>query len=145
VGRGGCWCGRAARSQYSRRVRIQQRPFPLVAAAALVGLEALVVLGAGLYLVVAGLAGDPTSTVNAELAGALAAVAGAGLLLVARGLGRAARWSRAPAVLTQIFSLPVGWSLVQSDRPVLGVPVLLVALAALVLLFHPATGKLLAD
>ncbi len=119
------------------------RPKPLLAAAALVGLEGLLVAVLGGYLMVVGFLGDPDDTVGAEITGLLALATGAGLLLVARGLSQGRRWSRSPAVLTQIFCLPVGWSLLQGDRPGFGLPMIAVAVATLVLLFLPSTGAAL--
>ena len=38
----------------------------------------------------------------------MAAIGAVGLGLVVRGLARARRWSRSPAVLTQLIVLPIG-------------------------------------
>jgi hypothetical protein len=117
-----------------------RRPATLLVAAALVCLQSLVIVAFGGYLAIQGLVGEPSSVLTAEIAGALALVAGAGLLAVARGVGRGRRWSRSPAVLTQVLSLPVGWGLVQGGRPEIGLPVMSVAVATLVLLFLPASN-----
>jgi hypothetical protein len=116
------------------------RPVTLLAAAGLVALQALVVLGLGCYLAVSGITGHPSSVATAEIAGALIIVTGAGLLLVAWGIAGVRRWSRSPAALTQALSLPVAWGLVQGGRPEIGLPVGGVALLALVLLFLPASS-----
>jgi hypothetical protein len=110
-----------------------------------VGLEALVLLGLGGYLVVNGIAGAPTSVVNAEIAGALTVVAGAGLAWVAVGLRARRRWSRAPAVLTQLLCLTVTWPLLQGGKLALGVPIFGLALASLVALLAPVTTTGLED
>ncbi len=132
--------GARALAEYSRRVLSPRRPASLFAAAVLVCLQGLVIVAFGGYLAVEGVVGDPSSVVNAEIAGALALLAGAGLLAVARGIGRGRRWSRSPAALTQVLSLPVGWGLVQGGRPEIGLPVIAVAVATLVLLFLPASN-----
>ena len=121
------------------------RPLPLTVAAAIVGLQGLLIALAGAYLAVAGLAGNPSSVANAEISGALALLAGAGLLLVGYGLSRGRSWGRAPAVLTQILCLPVAWGMVQGGRPDLGVPLIAVAVTTLVLLLLPATAAALQD
>jgi hypothetical protein len=121
------------------------RPTQLLASAALVALEALgllVAAGAVALELVASSASDPLGA--AVLAG-LALVGGIGLALVARGLARRGRWSRAPALVTNLILLPVGYGVVQSGRWYAGLPIMALGLAVLVLLFHPATNEALDD
>ncbi|MGH3327795.1 MAG: hypothetical protein ACRDPT_08400 [Streptomycetales bacterium] len=121
------------------------RPLALVAATGLVALEAAVIGGLGGYLMVNALVGAPDSVLSAEIAGAIALAGGAALAFVARGLLRARRWTRAPALVVQLLSLPVAWNLLQSGRVAIGAPVMAVAAAAVILLFTPAVSAALEE
>ncbi|WP_433327274.1 hypothetical protein [Spirillospora sp. CA-294931] len=119
------------------------RPFTVNAAAALEGLEGAAALGFGLFVgweTVSGSAVDETTAIAVT---ALALLGGLGMLHCARGLLRAEPWSRAPTVLTQLFALPVAWSLWQSEQHFIAVPLGLVAAATLVVtLSGPSTAWL---
>ncbi|MFB4311610.1 hypothetical protein [Actinomadura sp. GTD37] len=123
-----------------------KRPSTVRAAAALEAAEGLAAVGFGVYTGVetaAGAAVDPASAIGVTV---LALAGGAGMLACARGLLRADQWSRAPAVLTQLFALPVAWSLWQGDRPAIAIPLGAVALLALVtVLSPPSTAWLIED
>ncbi|MBC6459287.1 hypothetical protein [Actinomadura sp. HBU206391] len=109
------------------------RPITLTAAAAIEAAQGLIALGFGLYVgweAIVGKPLDPASAIGVTLFAFLAA---GGMLAVARGLLRADRWSRSPAVLTQLFALPVSVSMLQGDQYALGVPLIVLAVAALVL------------
>jgi hypothetical protein len=110
-------------------------PPPLRAAAAVVALEGLTLVGFAVYVAVAG-------TGRAANIAALAAFAGgAGVLLglLARAVAGAHTWARSPVVVVQIVFLPVGVSLIQAGRGVVGAAVLVLAAAVLYLLFTPAS------
>ena len=125
---------------------MSKRPITVQAAAALEAAEGLVATGIGVYVGVQtaiGAAVDPASAIGTTV---LALAGGLGMLACARGLLRAEQWSRAPTVLTQLFALPIAWSLWQSDRLALAVPLGLVAVLALVaVLSSPSTAWLLGD
>ncbi len=97
--------------------------------AALVALEALVLLGfVGFYGY--GIASGGTSdAVRAVTSGLLILVFAVGLLVMARGWAQAKDWPRTPTVLWNALLLPVAWSLWQSERPLLATAVF--ALSAL--------------
>jgi hypothetical protein len=116
-----------------------------VALAALVAAQGLGLLGLAAFYAVELLVADPTSAVAAVIAALLTLTGAVGLLLVARALWRGRRWARAPALVTQLLVLPVAFGLVQGDRAYVGVPLIVWALAVLVLLFTPAVGALLED
>ncbi|MDL4819146.1 hypothetical protein [Actinomadura opuntiae] len=122
------------------------RPITVRAAAALEGAEGLGAVAFGVYTGVetaSGAAVDPVSAIGVTV---LALAGGLGMLACARGLLRAAQWSRAPTVLTQLFSLPVAWSLWQSDQPAYAVPMGVAAVLALVtVLSPPSTAWLVED
>jgi len=65
------------------------------------------------------------------------------LALVALGLARVRRWSRTPALLTQIFVGIVGIYLVQGHRYWLGGPALALSVTGLVLLLVPPSLRAL--
>ena len=94
-------------------------------AALLVAVEGALLTVLGLGYGVAAVAGDPFDRAATLLAAGLAVLGGILVLLMARGLGRVAGWSRAPAVVLQLLALPVGVGLVQGQiwyaaGPVLG-------------------------
>jgi len=116
------------------------RPWTLLAAAALVALEGLVLLGLGAYVGARGLLGGAASVRDAELVAVMAVLTGVGLLYVARGLARERRWARTPAMLTQVFALAVAWEPLR-QAPAWRIPTLAVAVIALVLLFVRPSGE----
>ncbi|EST38638.1 hypothetical protein N566_06305 [Streptomycetaceae bacterium MP113-05] len=110
------------------------RPARLTAAAALTALEGAVVACLGLVSLVLLFAGDPDGFVQA-LTMALTVLALAVLpLAAARGLWLLRRWSRGPALITQLLALPVGWQMAQNGG-VWAVGGAMIALAALVTLW----------
>jgi hypothetical protein len=67
----------------------------------------------------------------------------AGLGYVAAGLARARRWSRTPALLTQLFTGIVSIYLVQGQRYQWGVPGLVLAAAGFTLILLPPSMRAL--
>ena len=65
------------------------------------------------------------------------------LALIAIGLLRVRRWSRTPALLTQLFTGIVGIYLVQGDRLWLGGPAIALAVAGFALLLAPPSLRAL--
>jgi len=63
--------------------------------------------------------------------------------LFAVGLARAKPWSRTPVVMTQLFVIIAGVTLLDGHRPEWGVPALLLATACLVALFTPEAVRAL--
>lgn len=112
-------------------------PRPVRQAALITTLEGALLLGVAVYLVIQILAGSVAQIANALVVAALAA--GAGLLLgfLARGLVRLRAWARSPVVVLQVVFLPVGVGLLRANRPIFGIPVLVLAAAVLYLLFTP--------
>ncbi|MFI0355484.1 hypothetical protein [Actinomadura sp. 9N407] len=120
-----------------------KRPMTVNAAAALEAAEGAAALGLGLFVgieTIIGRAVDPASAIGVTV---LALAGGAGMLACARGLLRAESWSRAPTVLTQLFALPVTWSLWQSEQALVAIPLGLAAVLTLLLVLSPpSTGWL---
>lgn len=121
-------------------------PTTVRAAAALVGLEGAAGVVAAVVFLIRGLGGADQHIVNGFGNAAWFAVIGAALLTAAWALWSGRRWGRGIAVFAQLLLLPVTWYVgVGSHRWFYGIPVAVVALAALVLLFAPATLRWLVD
>ncbi|QFG27435.1 hypothetical protein F7P10_32145 [Actinomadura sp. WMMB 499] len=122
------------------------RPATVSAAAGLEAVEGLAAVGYGAYVGVETAIGDPVDPMSAIGVTVLALAGGIGMLACARGLLRADQWSRAPTVLTQLFALPVAWSLWQSEQFALGLPLGIVAVLTLIaVLSPPSTAWLITD
>jgi hypothetical protein len=74
---------------------------------------------------------------------AIGAAAVVGLACVALGLARARRWSRTPALLTQLFVGIVGLYLLQGQRLDWGVVSLVLAVLGFATIFAPPTMRAL--
>jgi hypothetical protein len=122
-----------------RRVRA---PRPVLAAAALVTVEGAALLVLAVVSVVLTALDDAGSVPLALGGAALLAIFGVALVLLARGLRALKPPSRSPVVAVQILALPVGWTLTSTNgRPEVGVPILVLAVAVLVLLFGTAEAR----
>lgn len=121
------------------------RPVRLTVAAALAGLEGLVVVAVGGYLMVQGLAGDVGDERSAVTGGFTMIVLALLPLIAARGLFKLRRWSRGPAIITQILALPVAWQLLQTNSVAIpaGIALAVVAVTVLVFLVNAETTKAL--
>lgn len=121
------------------------RPHRLTGAAVIAAVEGVLLAAYGVYLMVMGLAGDPDSPRQAEILAVVFFALAALPLVAARGLWLRRRWSRGPAMITQIIALPVAWTLINSGGGLIagGVVVGLMAIAALVLLVNPTATEAL--
>jgi len=120
------------------------RPVTVAGAAIVQAVEAAGVLAA---TVLAGLdAADGRSYQTSS--GVALTIIGAGtvvmLAAIAWGLARARRWSRTPALLTQLFTGIVGIYLIQGHRYEWGVPGVVLAVAGFALLLVPPSLRALA-
>ena len=115
------------------------RPGTLTVAAAVLAAEGLLALVLGGYVGVETVIGDPTDLITSIAVAGFGVLGGVALLWVARGLWLVLRWSRGPAVVTQIFALPVAISLIQSAQYAYGVPLVAAAVVALVMLLTPTS------
>jgi hypothetical protein len=114
----------------------------VLTAAALVAVEGAALLVLALVNVVL-TALDDAGSISLALAGsALLVIFGGALLLLARALRALKPPARSPVVAVQVVALPVGWTLADTNgRPEIGVPVLVLAIAVLVLLFATAEAR----
>jgi hypothetical protein len=117
------------------------RPVTLTVAAAVLAVEGVTAVVLGGYAGVETIAGAPADMGSSIAISAFGVLVGAALLWVAWGVLGAARWSRAPGVVTQIFALPVAVSLVQSSQYLPGILLIVVALGGLAMLLAPPTTR----
>mgnify|MGYP001765271228 CR=1 FL=1 len=121
--------------------RLQQIPWPLRLAVAVVALEATVMLVlAGLEL----FSLDTSRLVMGLTTAAFFAGYGAFLLLCAKGLVDRSSWARSPIVLAQLIQLGVAWSY-WGSTPTYSLALAAVALVVLAGIFHPASLEALSD
>ncbi|MFD4606733.1 hypothetical protein [Streptomyces sp. NPDC058440] len=121
------------------------RPRRLTYAAALAGLEGLVLVVGGIWMLVAGVTGQEGDRQTGVTGGITVLVLALLPLLAARGLLLRRGWSRGPAVITQIMALPVAYNLLRSDGVAIpaGIVLAVVAVTSLVLLVNPETTRAL--
>ncbi|MFI9719210.1 hypothetical protein ACIHFE_06060 [Streptomyces sp. NPDC052396] len=121
------------------------RPARLTGAAALTAVEGVALAGSGLYLLAMALLSKPDSLRQALTAGVTVLVLAALPLLAARGLWLLRRWSRGPAIITQLMALPVAWTFVNGGGALIaaGAALALVAVVTLVLLVNPTATEAL--
>jgi hypothetical protein len=134
----------SARQETDRKQASQQgRPLSISLAAAVEAIQSAGVLAAS---VLAGISAAEGKSYQSSSGIALTAI-GAGtavlLALTAIGLLRVRRWSRTPALLTQLFTGIVGIYLVQGARYWLGAPAIALAVAGFALLLVPPSLRAL--
>jgi hypothetical protein len=111
-----------------------RRPAPLVVAAILLGVQAVTAL---IYGAVTLTQIEFSRAVVGSGVAILMLAYGAILVLIARGVFLGRRWSRAPAVATQLILLPIAWSFRASPTTPVALAIAAVAVAILVGLLHP--------
>lgn len=124
-------------------MRVFAQLLPL--AAAIEGLEGLALGGYAVYAGVETVAGEPNDAGSAWALAGTMLVLGAMAVFAAMALYRRRRWSRGPAVATQIFALPVAVTFLQAGRSGVGAILVVAAVAGLVALLHPATTRKLLE
>jgi len=118
-------------------------PATLRAAAVVQAVESAVVLAAAVLAGVDTAAGRSYQTGSGIALTLIGVASAAALALVARGLARARRWSRTPALLTQLFFGIVGIYLLQGHRLDWGVPLVVLAAAGFAALLAPPSLRAL--
>ena len=109
-------------------------PLPLLVAAVLVGMEALILVVYGVLELTSLTGARATMVLTSTL---FFLVYGAGLATFAWLLHRLRSWSRAPVVLAQLIQLGVAWSFRDGTTTLLAVVLAVVAVAVLAGVFHP--------
>jgi hypothetical protein len=122
-----------------------QGPLSLLGAAGVEAAEAAIVCAATALAAI-----DAASGKSYQLASGIALTViglgtGAVLAVIAAALARARRWSRTPALLTQLFTGIVGVYLVQGHRYSWGVPSLVLAAAGFAAILVPSSLRALAS
>jgi hypothetical protein len=120
-------------------------PRPLLTVGVLVALQGLGVVGLAVFLVLESLTATTSDLGRALVAALIALLAGAGLLLVGRALLHGGRWARSPALVVNLIAVPVSIGLLQGGRWYVGAPLLLWAVAVVVLLFSGPVNAALED
>jgi hypothetical protein len=120
-----------------------QSPLTLRAAAVVQAVESVVVLAATVLAGVDAATGQSYHVSSGIALTVIGAAAAAALAWVALGVARARRWSRTPALLTQLFFGIVGIYLLQGHRLDWGVPSVVLAVAGFATLFAPPTMRAL--
>ena len=115
----------------TRARRFGQRPLTILVASALLMLEGLVGLGYAAF--------EVEQARAAMGVGVAILMAGFGLvlLLVARGVFLGRRWSRGPAVVTQLILIPIAWSFKGGETTWVSAVLAVMAITILVGLLHP--------
>ncbi|WP_326596769.1 hypothetical protein [Streptomyces sp. NBC_01803] len=122
-----------------------ERPRRVSVAAALSGLQGLVLAVLGAVMLAVAVAGDPDDLTQA-VTGAVTLLALAALPLAAgRGLWLLRRWSRGPAVIVQLLALPIAFTLLGSGGlwPLAAVALAASALTVLACLVNPTATEAL--
>jgi len=123
--------------------RPQGRPLSIALAAIVQAIQSVAVLVAAVFAGIAASEGKSYQNSSGIALTAIAIGTAVLLALVAVGLARVRRWSRTPALLTQLFTGIIGIYLVQGHRYWLGVPALGLSVAGLVLLLVPPSLRAL--
>ena len=101
-------------------------------AAAVLGAQALALVGFTVFYLVGVLRGASDDTSRAVMSMVLFVLVAVGLVALARGLWQAAPWARTPTLVWLALLLPVSWGMFQSGAMLLGALVLATALAGIV-------------
>jgi len=118
-------------------------PATLRAAAVVQAAESAVVLVATVLVGIDAAAGRSYHQNSGIALTVIGVAAAAALALIAAGLARARRWSRTPALLTQLFIGIVGIYLLQGHRLDWGVPSIVLAVAGFAALLAPPSLRAL--
>ena len=119
------------------------RPATVTGAAAATALPGVAITAYGVYQLVAGLAGSPYSRSMALTLGVIYLAFGLGICWVARGLLHCQTWARTPALLTFLANFGAAYWMLQGDYYVYAVLSIAYGVAGIVLLFAPASHRVL--
>ncbi|MDQ3615822.1 MAG: hypothetical protein M3393_04200 [Actinomycetota bacterium] len=117
-------------------------PAPLVAAATLVTVEAVLLVLQG-AAEMASISGE--RAVMGITTSVFFLIYGGGLAFCAWALSRLRSWARAPVVVAQLIQVFVAWSFRGGDTTAIAVGLGMVAILVLLAVFHPASIDALAD
>jgi hypothetical protein len=115
-----------------------ERPRSLQAAAGLVALQAVALGVWGAVELIRALKGHPNDRGTAILLGIVVLIYATGVLLAARGVWRAQRWSQTPSYLVSFFAIVIGVGQLHT-LPGFMVPLILIGVGAFIALTLPAS------
>jgi hypothetical protein len=134
---------KSAQGESARGGQAPERPPTIVVAAVVEALEAVMVAVAAVLAGIDTGAGRSYQLSSGIAITVIGLVTAAALLGVAAGLRGPRRWTRTPALLTQLFAGLIAIYLLQAPRYDWGIPALLLAVAGFALLFAPPSMRLL--
>ena len=134
-----------AQANVGAEAGLGRRPAALVAAALVQAVQALALLFAAVLAAVAASQGKSYQNSSGIALTVISFGTAAALGLVAFGLARARRWSRTPALLTQLFTGITGIYLIVDQRYSWGVPGVLLAVAGFTALLVPPSLRALSS
>jgi uncharacterized membrane protein (UPF0136 family) len=126
-------------------LEMRERPSSLLGAAGVQAAEAVIVLVASVLAGVDTAAGKSYQTGSGVALTIIGVATAAVLAWIAVELARARRWTRTPALLTQLFTGIVAIYLLQSHRYLWGVPCLVLALGGFAALLVPPSLRALSE
>ena len=100
-------------------------------AALVTGLQSLALAGFAVFYVVELVLGEGSDATRVVMSAVLILAGAVGLGVLARGWLGTAQWPRTPTIVWNAILLPVGFSLVQNTRVLVGWTVIVVALVAI--------------
>ncbi|MBG6140933.1 hypothetical protein [Longispora fulva] len=115
------------------------RPVTLKALVGLLWGKAAVLVGLTGWLLYADLSGRAGSSRLANFVTIYSAVYAVFLILAGWAVYSRKSWSRGPAVMLELFLLPIGYYMVTGGQPLLGVPVIVLGLLGVFLALHRRT------
>jgi hypothetical protein len=119
------------------------RPRALLLAATAQATEAVGMCVAAAFSAISTADGQSSQRASGVALTLIAIGTAAAFAVFAAGLARARPWTRTPVVMTQLFVVIAGITLLDGNRPEWGVPALLLAACCLAALFTPASLRAL--
>lgn len=115
----------------------------LTLAVVLVSLQGVVLVGIAAFSAVEIALGRADDAAVAGFVAGCALLAGVGLVLTGRGLAAGRRWSRAPALLPQLFAVPLSFTALGGEGRWVGVLLLVWGVVTAAAVLSPAVGRAL--
>jgi hypothetical protein len=109
-------------------------------AAALCGVEGLVLVGLAAFYGYEIAIGESDSTARAVMSMLLILLGAVALVLLARGWAGGSTWPRTPTIVWNALLVPVAWSLLESGRPLIALGVAVLAVGSVVSAISASPG-----